>query len=162
MKAWQYRGMTIQERIDSFTVVDDKTGCHVYSGRKDSYGYAQVKDGPKAVLLHRWVYINAHGDIGDLHVLHKCDNRSCINIDHLFLGTHAENMKDMKEKKRCNPPTGFSHKRPMAKLTNEQVIEIKNLLQRGYKQADIARDFKVSRQIISDISLNKTWQHIKI
>ena len=49
----------------------------------------------------------------------------------------------------------------MAKLTEAQVMEIKNLLKRGYSQADIHRDFAVSRQIVSDIATNKTWVWVK-
>ena len=60
-------------------------------------------------LIHRVVYAEAHGAIPPgLLICHKCDNRPCINIDHLFLGTHADNLHDAMEKKRwISPMTGY-------------------------------------------------------
>lgn len=161
MKTWEYRKFSFEERVKMFTSINPLTGCHEFTGRKDSYGYAQIKLGKKQILVHRWIWMQKHGEISStIHVLHKCDNPSCINPDHLFIGNHADNMADKAIKNRCNPPRGAKHKRPMAKLTEEQVKEIKKLLKRGYTQADIARDFKTSRGIISDISLGKTWCHV--
>lgn len=162
MKAWEYRNISIEERFALNVKVDEVTGCHNFIGAKDSDGYGRIKNKGKAISAHRYAWESKRGPTNVLHVLHKCDNRSCVNIEHLFLGTHKQNMADMKEKKRCNPPKGYAHTRPMAKLTNEKVLEIKKLLSRGYKQADIARDFKVSRGIISDISIGNTWTHIKL
>lgn len=159
MKPWEYRNISFEERVRMNIRKDSNTGCHIFEGRRDGHGYGQIKDKGKAVLVHRWIWQRANGPT-EQHVLHTCDNPSCVNIDHLFIGTHADNMADMAAKGRTNPPRGYAHKRPMAKLTNEKVTEIKSLLARGYRQSDIATDYGVSRQIISDIFLGKTWRHI--
>jgi hypothetical protein len=163
MKAWEHRKIPFADRVQMYTRADELSGCHIFIGRKDSYGYAQIKDCGKAVLLHRWIWERHNGAIPDgKHVLHKCDVRCCINPQHLFIGTHQDNMTDKKSKGRAalNIPRGEKHKRPMAKVTEAQVTEIKNLLKRGYRQADIARDFNVSRNLISEIRLGKTWTHV--
>ncbi len=164
MKPWEYRLIPLWERITLNTVIDDVTGCHNYIGNRDSGGYGQTRDGGKKRLVHRIVWMKNNGEITNKeHVLHHCDNPSCINIDHLFIGDNAMNVADKVEKGRCGyRPTGALHKRPMAKLTDKQVYEIKVLLSRGYRQCDIAKDFKVSRNIICDISKGNTWNHISI
>ena len=159
MKAWEYRLIPFAERVRMNIRVDSNTGCHEFEGRKDSHGYGQLKDKGKTVLVHRWIWQRKNGPT-DQQVLHKCDNPGCVNLDHLFIGTHKDNMADMAAKGRTNPPRGYAHKRPMAKLTNEKVVEIKALLARGYKQSDIAKDFQVSRNIICDIANGHTWRHI--
>ena len=70
-------------------------------------GYAEGKQ----TTAHRAAWINTYGPIPDgLFVLHMCDNPVCINLDHLFLGTHADNMKDKADKRRCaNQHTAKTH-----------------------------------------------------
>lgn len=159
MKAWEYRNIPFAERV-RMHIVERSSGCLEFIGRRDTYGYGQIRDRGKTVLVHRWVWEQANGKT-DLNVLHSCDNPSCVNLAHLHTGTHADNMREKKERGRCGSrPTGFAHKRPMAKLTNEKAVRIKTLLGRGYRQADIARDFNVSRSIVSDIATGKTWTHV--
>ena len=55
----------------------------------------------RVMRSHRWTWIQQHGEIPEgMHVLHHCDNRKCVNIDHLYLGTHADNMRDMRVRER--------------------------------------------------------------
>lgn len=162
MKAWEYRGIPLEERLLMQISVNATTGCHIWTGAKNTDGYGSVKDGGKRYPVHRLMYVRKYGDIGNKQVLHKCDTPACCNVDHLFLGTHAENMADKAAKGRShNVPSGYSHKRPMAKINEEQARQIKDLLARGYRQCDIAADFKLSRQLINDIAKNKTWGHLK-
>ena len=162
MKSWEYRKISFADRVFMHIEIDEVTGCHEFRGRKDGHGYGQIKNKGHGVLVHRWIWEQRHGSLSmDQQVLHKCDNPGCVNLDHLFLGDHATNMADKAAKGRSkNVPRGFAHKRPMAKVTQAQVIEIKALLARGYRQADVARDFRLSRQLVSDISLGKTWKHV--
>ena len=91
-----------------------------------------------------------HGEITkNLFVLHKCDNPSCSNPEHLFLGTHTDNMIDMTKKKR---------NRPRAKLTMAQVEKIREDLSIGYTMAEIARNYNVSGTCIFYIKHNKCWR----
>lgn len=78
--------------------------CIRAPGRLDKDGYGRKWVGGRSgrnYRAHRWAWIEAHGSIPDgLCVCHHCDNPACINVEHLFLGTHSENMRDMVSKKR--------------------------------------------------------------
>ena len=74
------------------------TTCKPYHGCKNQWGYGSTSKG----LAHRVAWEKAHGPIPKgMYVLHRCDNPPCINVEHLFLGTQAENMRDMAAKGRC-------------------------------------------------------------
>jgi len=163
MKSWEYRNLPVEDRVLKRINKNGPNGCHIFDGAKDSDGYGRVKIKGVGVQVHRWIWAHFNGPIASgVHVLHRCDTPSCVNLDHLFIGDHAKNMADKAAKGRSKSvPRGFAHSRPMAKLTTERAMEIKNLLRRGYRQADIANDFKVSRQIVSDIACGKTWAHLK-
>lgn len=164
MKSWQYRTIPFADRVTMHVVPDPVTGCHNFTGRLDSYGYAQIKDKGKAILVHRWAWSQINGPVPDgLGILHKCDNRSCINPDHLYAGDQKQNMADMFARGRQGvKPSGRDHKRPMAKLTESQVIAVKVHLAARRPQSVAARRFNVSPQLINDIAMNRTWQHLNI
>jgi hypothetical protein len=86
------------------------TPCIEWQGYRDRDGYGitsmgHIYDGTlkNGVRAHRKSWIETHGPIPEgLHVLHKCDNPSCVNVEHLFLGTHTDNMRDMWKKGRAS------------------------------------------------------------
>jgi len=84
----------------------------------------------------------------DTYVLHTCDVRNCVNPNHLFLGTHADNMHDMAQKKRA---------KPRCKLSEEQVSEVRRLLALGVTTVRIAKDYGVTSTCIWYIKHNKSW-----
>jgi hypothetical protein len=92
-----------------------------------------------------------------MFVCHKCDIRNCVNPDHLFLGTNHDNVKDMIKKGRKNPVKGSSS--PKAKLTEEDVTKIKNLL-KTEKVSDLAKMFNIGKRQILYIKNNQNWKHI--
>lgn len=86
---------------NSYTV--DANGCHIFSGLKNKKGYGKVAFKYKHYRAHRVSYEISFGKIPDgIYVLHKCDNPSCINVEHLFLGTDLDNKADMVSKGRQN------------------------------------------------------------
>ena len=94
-----------------------------------------------------------------MHVLHKCDVRCCVNPDHLYLGDQVQNNKDRKER------TGYStvakgEKVGGAKLKEDQVLEIRELLSKGVKQRDIAKIYGVCQTNIKSINKRQTWKHV--
>jgi len=164
MKSWEYRLIPFEQRILSQIIYGSGNDCHIFTGRRNTGGYGQIKKNGKCLLVHRWVWETANGLIPDgFCVLHSCDNPQCVNIKHLRLGTHDDNMKDKKAKGRGKGiNAGYAHKRAMAKVTEQDVIAIKVGLASGKKQIDMAKRFGVSRNIVSDIRLEKTWRHLNI
>ncbi len=89
-------------------------------------------------------------------ILHNCDNTSCINPTHLFLGTQSDNVRDMVLKDRH----GRGEKNRHAKLTNEDVLTIRQSLSKDISQTDIAALYNVKPNTISQINTGTTWSHI--
>jgi predicted XRE-type DNA-binding protein len=125
-------------------------GCHeCISHSVNSQGYPQFMRDKKYYLIHRYVYEQKFGEITDnLFVRHKCDNTLCINPDHLELGTHKQNMRDMVERNRS--AKGKNNGR--GKLSDEDVLKIRQLLNTtNMTQTQIAEIFGVTQHYISYI-----------
>lgn len=108
---------------------------------------------------HRISYkLNKQWDLGDYHVLHQCDNPSCVNPDHLVLGTHQDNMIDRGKKNRTHRAVG--EKNHQAKLTAKDVFEIKATEKLRGSGVSLANKFGVSPTKIAQIRNNKAWIHL--
>jgi HNH endonuclease len=121
-------------------------GVHLPNG----YGTLSAK------LVHRLSWVMEYGDIPNrLFVLHKCDNRNCVRPDHLFLGTQKQNLEDMCIKGRQdNGEKRYNHK-----LTWKKVAEIRKRYALGnVSQAKLAFEYDISRSVINQVLLNKTWK----
>jgi hypothetical protein len=118
-------------------------------------GPGRFWDGNRIVEAPRWSWENANGQMipEGLLVRHRCDNPPCVRPEHLVIGTHADNHNDMVIRGRSLK--GSRHHR--AKLNEDRVREIKRRLAAGERQADLHREFGVSRMAISDIALGKRW-----
>ena len=135
-----------------------ENGCLEWQGWADRSGYGRININGKGVYAHRLAYELAIGPIGDLKVLHKCDNPRCCNPEHLFLGTMRDNMQDMVKKGRHNTCSGSKHGR--ARLTEAQVLEMRSKAGQGASAKDLASEYGVSRNQVYSI-LNRTrWTHI--
>lgn len=150
---------TIAQDFDSYWIENQQTGCWEWQRAKTAAGYGNFRASDGIVLSHRFSYERTHGAIPDgMFVLHRCDNRSCVNPSHLFLGSHADNMRDMKDKGRANGGGLGGEFNGQSKLTYEKVAEIKTLWAAGQtSQHKLASKFGVSQKIIHNIVTGKAW-----
>ena len=114
----------------------------------------------RAVGHHRLVYCLANNvswkDIKGMQILHLCDNRQCVNKDHLRLGSHDNNMQDMVDRNRSAKNHGELGSN--SKLTEADVLAIR--ADKKHTQVELAVKFGVNRPAISKILLRTTWKHI--
>jgi hypothetical protein len=129
----------------------DARGCWIWKGRIDLKGYGSLGGRHRA---HVYSYERFVGDKGDLFICHECDNRACVNPNHLFAGEAKSNSLDMVLKGRS--AKGENHSQ--SKLTSAQVSEIRKLRNQGYTQKRLALLFSVSRKNISNIVNFQTWR----
>jgi hypothetical protein len=151
----QKRRVSLLSRV----YVDPATDCWNYTGC--SYrGRARVSIGRKAINAARLAFVVFKNQpIGDKLVCHSCDNPSCINPEHLWLGTHADNMVDRQLKKRNYIPIGTEHGR--CKLTEEEVRRIRTLYSSGVAYRAIARSFNLNNSYVRAVCLYHYWKHVK-
>ena len=151
---------TISPAVRFWSKVDKSkpSGCWLWTAGRSTAGYGKFALSKlDVVLAHRHSYEIHHGAIPiSLHVCHKCDVRRCVNPDHLFLGTHADNMQDMQVKRRG----AFGERHGMARLTEENVLEIRLRSNQGVSQAALGAVFGVSPATIGMINRRQIWAHI--
>jgi len=140
-------------------LIDENTrhseGCWEWTGSKNSEGRAQLYIG-RTHPVARVVFVLHVGPVGDKYVCHSCDNVSCVNPDHLFLGTHSQNMRDMTAKNRRHDVMARLGKDNVAaKLTTLQVEAIREDKKRGMRCSDIAVKYAISRQHVWNIVAGK-------
>jgi hypothetical protein len=129
------------------------TGCWIWQRATNKLGYGITEDG----LAHRLVWKVINGDIPEgMCVCHKCDNPQCVNPDHLFLGTHQDNMTDMVNKNRARPGKVKGESHGMTSLSSAQVEEIR--MAEGVTQRELAIKYGVSQGTISNIRRGATWK----
>lgn len=154
-----HRTRPIGERF--WALVNKSEGCWLWAGSVSSWGYGRFGlSHRKNVTASRLAWILTHGSIPEGQcVLHKCDVPACCNPDHLFLGTHQDNMTDKTRKGRQARNFGMhaGEKSPTAKLTQEQVLEIR---QSKEKLLVLANRYGVAFQTISKVRNGNRWRHI--
>lgn len=131
------------------------SGCWEWLGALNEDGYGRINFEGKNRHAHILMWVALFGPTNGFCVLHRCDNRCCINPDHLFLGTQIENINDMMTKRRNRHPRGEASGR--AKLKETDIREIRSS---GEKSAVLARQYEVSAPLISAIKKRKIWTHI--
>lgn len=150
---WQER---FAEKIDK---TSSPIGCWLWQSTILRDGYGQMIINGKHNAAHRLSYELYKGPIPQgMHVLHRCDVYACLNPDHLFLGTHQDNMNDKIAKGRAGVPFGENH--PRAKLKTTQVLEIRRKSASGTSHAELSREFGVSTSAIEAICKRRTWRSI--
>jgi len=151
--------MTPEVTIRFFDKVDptSRTGCWEWRGAKRN-GYGQFGIGGKTLQAHRVMWSCWHREIFEYgqYVCHRCDNPSCVNPLHLFLGTQSENMKDMVKKGRggCG---GYK-----LKLNEAKIKDIRKAYRRvGVTQQYLADEYGVSHAHINSIVHRRSWRKVK-
>lgn len=141
-------------------------GCWLWMGSKEHFGHGHIGNKGKMLKAHRLAWEFENGKIPDgLHCLHKCDNPSCVNPSHLFLGTHQDNMRDM-----------ISKNRQSSKLTKKQVIKMRQYYMlrgrrghgrwrhfkkpKGISFKELGKKFNVKKQAAWKAINHVTWNHV--
>lgn len=155
------RGRSPEQRF--WEKVDKSGECWVWKGKttqRESCRYGVFWHNSKSMPAHRFAYELATESPApkDKVICHKCDNSLCVNADHLFIGTQIDNIADMDAKGRRR--VGIGEKVCTAKLTADQVREIRQKYTQGQKKAWLAREYNVSDTNIDDIVRRNTWKHV--
>lgn len=141
-----------EARIERWTEWEANSGCRLWFGAVTPKGYGRITLCEGGVMqgttVHRAVWSDAHGQItSEEFVLHRCDTPACCNLDHLYIGTHADNMADMRRRGRSCRGLKNAH----AKLSDEQVEDIRKRFRRGRTRRELAAHFSVSASAICAI-----------
>lgn len=150
----------ILKRIEGKVEPITETGCYIWTA--SSYGgrYGNIYYRGKVTPAHRVVWTILNGDIpSGMSVCHKCDIGFCVNPEHLFLGTHQENMIDMVKKGRNVPGGVRGEKNYLAKLTEKDVRQIKTMV-KTLSMKKVSMVFGVSESCINQIKRGVSWKHV--
>ena len=141
--------------------VNKSPGCWIWTGGRTVALYGRLKIVDKIVYAHRYSYMLHHGEIPEeMCICHRCDNPSCVNPDHLFLGTKKDNSQDMIRKGRHRHGRLKGEDHPTAKLTAAQVLAIRHARDVGLQYSDIALLFGICKSQVSNIVRRISWSHL--
>ena len=143
------------------SLVHDTDDCIEWplSKDKDGYGWDKlyINGKNKTIKAHRTSYLIFHGDIPEtLQVCHSCDNPSCINPKHLWLGTCKQNIEDRDRKGHLNITPSWEANIKRSKITQDDVNNMRALYDSGIQQKEIAKVYGVSRTHVCVIVNNKS------
>jgi len=152
------KGRPLSDRLLEAVEFDTNGGCWLWTrSLKTGYGHLSVVGRKRTVRAHRASWLAFRGPVpSGLCVLHRCDIRECINPDHLFLGTVADNNADKEAKGRGNQPTGERNNK--AKITWPDVEEIRRLRAEGVYLKDLSARYGLTTATISKIARQETWK----
>ena len=131
--------------------------CWVWQSRRGLNDYGMVKYHQRDTYAHRLAWELTHGPIPPgMYVCHRCDNPPCCNPEHLFLGTATENQADARRKNRLR----HGAKHPMARLTEDDVLDIRAAAAFGASHRDIAKAYGVSYGAAYGVVARLSWKHL--
>ena len=153
----RHQAPSIAERFWKKVDVRDPDACWTWLASTKQGGYGKIiGDDGRFYLAHRVAYELLIGVIPvGMLLCHRCDNPACVNPAHMFTGTQADNLKDMRAKGRGNPPRGASH--PRARLTEQLVFQIRSDY-RSHRQ--LAKVLGISKSAIGMAKAGVTWKHV--
>jgi hypothetical protein len=171
-------------------LVEKTDHCWNWTGAKTIDGYGRFRIDKRQMLPHRWIWTNLlRKNIPDgMYLCHTCDNPSCVNPDHLFVGTPKDNAQDRVKKGRSNTVSGERHgsktmphrvargdrngmrvhpnsvlrgsANACSKITEEDVLEIRRRYEAGETQVKLSDEFGINKSHVSRIILRYCWSHI--
>lgn len=155
-------------RARFFAKVDASGGpdaCHVWTASRYPSGYGQFGFDGSTIGAHRMAWMIEYGEIpAGMLVLHRCDNRPCCNIRHLFIGTQQDNIDDMMAKGRGNhggPNAARGERQAFSKITEVMAAEIREMYATtSITQAALAAQFGIGQSAVSAIIRGGTWAHV--
>lgn len=156
----QYHGFSEKRRFLMRVGSATSTGCKEWTGSRNKVGWHGQwrNEAGQIELTHRAAWRMFVGEIPkDLCVLHKCDNPACVNPEHLFLGTQADNANDMWTKGRARPGTSKGEKHGMSKINAEIVREIRSSTESGVA---LAKKFGITPTTVCDVRKHRIWNHV--
>ena len=133
-------------------------GCWIWTGSFNNGGYGRTKYKGNWDLAHRLFYQLYVGEIPEgLLIRHRCDNRKCVNPQHLIPGTYKDNVNDMVERNRQAKGESVNTN----KLSEQEAKEIIDLLKSGvFTHKKIANMYNVHRSAIHHIAGGRSWKHL--
>lgn len=123
------RHLELKEKLEN-NIFYSPCGCWIWTGAITERGYGVIRNGNKFIRSHRASYMIYKGDPNNLFVCHTCDVPSCVNPDHLFLGTCQDNINDRDRKGRHRIIKG--QKRKQSVLNDTIVMRVVNLKSKGF------------------------------
>jgi hypothetical protein len=160
----KYHFDTVEEYFFSKVKITKTNSCIFWPARKLESGYGMISAKGKKRLSHRLSYEIHFGKIPKgMVICHRCDQPSCVNPRHLFIGTHKDNVYDCINKKRnVTPPIHTGKNNHHTKLTETKVIEIRKSYASGkINSYELAKKYNVTRQNIMSIVKLETWKNVK-
>lgn len=148
------------------SIPEPNSGCWLWTASWHHLGYGAVGRHPDhgQVKAHRLSWVAFNGTIPDgLKVCHKCDVRCCVNPDHLFLGTQADNVADMFAKGRNRSSPRYGEENPMAVLTENKAREILRTYAGGVNnQRELCRMYNVTPMTMNRLVRRISWRTIEM
>jgi hypothetical protein len=153
-----------KRRFESKYVVGSSNQCWEWTAFKNKKGYGAIMYRDLGnIAAHRFSYLLYKGDFDkNKFICHTCDNPSCVNPSHLFVGTPSENMKDKILKGRAkNPPIHKGSKQHLAKMNPDKIREIRKLFNEGISQTELAKRYCLHTSTMNNICRNISWKDVK-
>lgn len=146
------------ESLRRMSIPEPNSGCWLWTGYCNKDGYGRITIDATTRYAHRVSWFLQNGEIPNgAFVCHRCDTPACVNPDHLFLGTHQDNMDDKVAKGRASGQFGECN--PRARFTTADVLAI---LKDSRPQIEIAASYGASLNAINHIKSGRRWAHLNL